>query len=493
MKNEMLRMEHICKASTIGVDVLYNVNLNLYKGEILGLLGLDGSGKITLVKILMGLYPKDKGIIYLDEKVVSINSRDDSRKLGIFCIHQNLKLIPNLTVAENIFAIRNSRPRRITFNRRAVYQQAQRLLDALGLDMPPDMAAGELSTGQQHLVEIAKAVSENAKLIIMDDVADSYTPRDFEKLKQVLCDLRDQGMSVIYGNRKLDDMLDIADRITVLREGTTVQTLYRGEYTKEKLVDLLVGHEFADSFIKSTPIIGEEILQVDHLYTDGMLKDINFNLRRGEVLGLMDIENAISTELVEVLVGARAIRSGSVWINGKRVRFKNLRDAMNHGIGLIPENGVDSVFPNMSISDNLAFLIYKKISNAVCCVNSRLQRFAVKEYINALDIANLDGNVLAESLDKDSRLKVLMYRWLMMKPVVLIMVRPSTRLDLVSRKTLYSLVDNASREGVAIILVSSDLYEVWALCDRTIVIRDGKIGGEYSKDDIQRLDVYDLY
>jgi ribose transport system ATP-binding protein len=485
-------MERVAK-SIEGVDALHNINLTLHQGEILGVLGLHGSGKSTVVELLAGDLAADQGKISVNEEPVAIRSKSDALALGIHCVRTNTILVPSFTIAENIFVIRENRSGKAIIDFREISRQTRALLKAVGMERTPDTVAGTLSSLETHLVEIAKAINEGVRILVMDDVSDDYSPKEFEILKNLLRSLCHRGIGVLFASRRLEVALELSDRITVLRDGTTIRTLHRDEFSKQKLVKLLIGRTFDETFSKTTATIGSEVLKVENFSTDGMFSDIHFVLHRGEVLSLVDLEGNISNELVQALLGERKTNQGSVWLCQKKVSLKNYRDAVKRGIGLIPENWASMLFTNLSLSDNLSFLIFQKMSGGLFTLNSRLPKFVMQNFFQTFfsrdqpfDPCNI------KDLSQTERLKILMYRWLLRKPHVLIMVKPSLRIDLVARHHLYNNMEILSKEGIAILLIATDLSEAAAISDRTIVVQNGKLEGEYSYREIQELTLEDV-
>jgi ribose transport system ATP-binding protein len=374
-----------------------------------------------------------------------------------------------------------------------IYRQARALLASLGIDLAPDTIAGTLSSLDTHLVEIAKAIHHGASAIVMDDVTDDYSPRDFEKIQEFLHARCLEGVSFLFTTRRVEAAMALCDRITILRNGTTVRTLHRDEFSRQKLVNLLIGHSYEESFNKSPAHPGAEVLRVEQLSNGSLLRGVDLCLHAGEVLSLLDIDGGLSSQLVQVLTGEQKVIAGAIYLAGRKTHLKNYRDAVRQGIGLVPETWSTHFFANLSLADNLAFLVYRKMSPGLMLVNPHLLKFAHQNFDEAfnpqgqpLNIANLKEVGHAE------RLKILMYRWMIRRPLALIINKPSLHIDLVVRQCLYRLIEALSKEGIGILLVATDLAEAAAISDRTIVIQNGAVHGEYSYRQVQEISLEDV-
>jgi ribose transport system ATP-binding protein len=487
MKKEILRMEHISKRF-FGVKALDNVKLNLFESEILGLTGLNGSGKTVLVKILSGIYPLDEGAIYLEDHEVSINLSSAAHKYGIFYIGQDSMLVPGLSIKENIFTVRNYSGK-FLLDKKNMYAQTKEILGLFGLDIDPNTLVGQLSFAQRHLILICKAISLNSRIIIFDSITGAYSEKDlcvFRDITGVLCRL---GISAIYVNNRLDEILNMADRITILKNGRSVRTLYQDEYSREKVTGILAGYEFIDNYQKSKTCIGEEILRVEGLSSRGILTDIHFSLKRGEILGIAGMDEFVRNELENTLFGIHNNPKTSYFIMGSKVRIRSPKDAIKYGIGLIPEHAVHrGLFFNMTISKNVTFIIENKLKNKMGIIHSRLSRYLSKMGLNKLGLINA-GSLRTGNLSDIYKLQLVLQKWILMKPKVLILVNPTYGIDMVAKKEVYTVMDEVSRDGAAIILISSDLSELIQMSDRIIILKKGQIQGEIPKEEILKGDV----
>lgn len=493
MKSELLRMEHICKAS-LGIDVLDDFKLNVFKGEILILIGLSGSGKTMLANILAGRESMDSGSIYFAEQKVVIGSKSISKKLGIYCLHNKSSLVPQLSVAENIFVIKNNSLRKILLNKKAIDNQTKLLLSEIGLDISPDTPAGSLTLAQQHLVEYAKAMASGAKLIVVEDFTGSYTAREIEKLKQVTLHFKNAGISFLIETHRTVEIFEVADRISIMRDGKNVKTLYRDEFNKDYVFNLLVGREFTRRYERISKRTEKEILRVQELTSPELLNKISFNLYQGEILGILDMENKSNMKLADILTGFSQAFSGEIYLDGVRTEIKDLEQAIKYGIGLIPQDGINSqLLQNMSFPDNLSFLLLKKLKKWLLYINQNLVDCLGEEFRAELGIGENQDKIELENFDLYTRLKILFMKWILYKPKVLICIKPCSIADIVMKEIIYSMLDKATERGIAVILISSDLAEVSAICDRVIVLADEKVKVQFAKNDIPKLAIKDLY
>lgn len=493
MKSEILRMEHISKGSA-DIKILNDFKLNIYKGEILGLTGLSGTGKTTISNILSGLEKADEGKIYFNENMIQINERINQNNYGVFCIYHNMKLVPKLSVAENIFVIRKNSFTKIILNNKAIINQTILLLKEVDLTISPDTKSENLSIAEQHLVELAKAIVERANLIIIDDIIDSYTLREKKKFKEVIKKLKNKGMSFLIQSHKGEELFDIADRIVVLRDGRNIKTLYRGEYNKEKILSLLLGKDFIEQARNLNKKKEFQVLNVENLYSEKLLNNVSFKTYKGEILGILDMENKGNIEISDILMGKKKYSSGSIFLNGEKIQMNNIRQAIKNGIGFILKDSINNgIFLNMNISDNLVFLKYKNMSNRFLKLNKKVNKFLFREYKEELDINNEYKDINVKAIDIYTLQKIIFTKWIIKKPYLLIIINPYFMADIVTKEIVNSYLDKITINGTSVIIISSDLSEVSSICDRILVLSDGEKRGEYSSEDIPNLNITDLY
>lgn len=493
MREEILRMEHVFKSFS-DINVLSDFKLNIYKGEILGLLGLKHTGKTLVANIIAGIETIDSGFIYFEEEEIDNYLERKSRELGIFYVHNQLQIIPQLSIAENIFVIRDDNLNGLILNKKSIYTMTEKVLSKVELDILPDTKVEKLTKAQQDLVEIAKAVAENAKLIIIDDIIDSYTPLEMKTLKKVIYNLKKQGVSFLFISYKPEALLGFVDRIIILRNGKNIKTLYKEQFDIKLIYSLMLGYKFIENPKKNNNSkTGREILRVENLNT-GVLTDISFKLRKSEVLGIFDIDNKSNLEIANVLYGCSSIFSGSIYIDKNEIEIKNINEAIKFGIGMIPREGINSaLIMNMNFLDNLVFLIMKKISNKITVLNKRMLKYIKNKYINELEIDIKDKDRSIDFLDIYTNQRILFHRWLLLKPKILIFINPTDNVDLISKEIFLDFLDKFLKKGVSIIIISSNLSEVSSLCNRLILLKDKKIVSEYTQENVEDLNMDDFY
>lgn len=475
----LLKMDNISKSFS-GVQVLNRVKLELAAGEVLGLLGENGAGKSTLMKILGGIVKKDSGDIWISGKIVDIDNPVAAAQQGISIIHQELVLVPELTVAENVFLGRLPRGF-IRWNE--VYRKAQDLFDELGIDINPKTPVGELPIASQQMVEIARAISKNAKIIVMDEPTSSLTEKETNILFGMIEKLKQRKVGIIYISHRLEEIFSICDRITVLRDGEFVGNKARSEVTEDDVVRMMVGRDLSSFYVKEDHDMGKVALQVKGLTKTGVFKDISFEVKEGEVLGISGLLGAGRSEVARALVGIDRFDSGEIQLFGKTLKIRKPIDAVEAGIVYIPEDRKkQGLFLQRSVEENLTVPIIKSLSkfNIISkkreyqVVNGLLEKFAIRTSNPKIAIRNLSGG---------NQQKVLLSRWLKSPPKVLILDEPTRGVDVGAKAEIYTFINDLAKRGMAIILISSDLPEVLTVSDRILVMREGTISGEVLRDE----------
>lgn len=486
MREEILRMEHINKR--VGdLYILKDFKLNIFKGEIVGIAGLSGTGKTTITNILSGFDKNYEGKIYFNDIDIRENYRffKDS---SIFCVHHNIRLVPKLSIAENIFVIRKNSYKKITLNKEAINKETIEILKEVDLNISPETKAEELSLFQQHLIVLSKALVERASLIIIDDIADFYTLREKNKFYGIIQKLNKRGISFIFQSHKGGDLFPIADRIIVLRDGSNIKTLYKGEYDKDRILSLMLGKEFINRNIKEDRKIGEEILRFTNVSIYDSLKDINFKLCQGEILGILDIENKSNNYIRDILIGENKITSGSIFLNGEKIQIKNIRNGIKKGIGYIPKDKIkNGIFINMSYYENLIFLRYKDMDNFFFKINNRILKYIKKEYGEKLEIDDTNYHNL-RYFNVYMINKIVFNKWIIKNPKLLIIDSPYTMADIIDKEIADEYIEKISRMKIPIIIISSDIGEAFSVCSRILVFKSGSIKKEYSNEEILEKD-----
>ena len=482
MEPPILRMEGIEK-SFPGEKALRGVDLSVQRGEVHALLGENGAGKSTLMKILAGAYRKDAGTIYIDSSKVEFNDPKHARELGIAIIYQELSILPHLSVAENIFLGRIPRRQRypwlIDWNK--CYERARELLDRLGLNIDPRIPASRLKVAEQQMVEIAKALSHNANLVVMDEPTTSLTTREVDTLFTTIRLLREHRVSVIYISHRLVEVKEMCDRATVLRDGKTIGTVRIEETGERDWVRMMVGRDLDQIFPKTHVKRGKETLRVSNL-TSRKLKKVSFSAYEGEILGIAGLVGAGRTTLARAVFGAEPVVSGTIEIDGQQVAMRKPSNAIQTGVALVPEDrkGQGVVLP-MAIRENITLANLNGVSLAGQ-LNLAAERRVAKEYVKGLRIATPSINQETVNLSGGNQQKVVLAKWLYSASRVLIVDEPTRGIDVGAKAEIYTLLHELIEKGTTILMISSELPELIGMSDRILVMHEGRIAGELSRD-----------
>lgn len=471
---QLLEVRGISK-SFPGVKALQNVSLDVKKGEVLSLMGENGAGKSTLIKILAGVYSKDQGDIIFQKENVEITSTLASQKLGISVIFQELNLLKNLSVAENIFVGREHR-RNIWFDKRKTREEARKLMEEVGLYCSPDTRVGELSLSQQQMVEVAKALSLQAKLIIMDEPTSSLTERETETLFGIIEKLRRNGISIIFVSHKMKEVSRISDRVHILRDGAYVGCLEKGNISDDQIIQLMVGRRLEAIFEKQEVQIAETVLEVQALNTN-MLKDISFHVRKGEILGFAGLVGAGRTEVLRAVFGIDPIQSGRILFEGNEVKISSPGDAIVLGMGFVPEDRKhQGLILDMSVKKNVSLPGLHSLQQFGFIQRAMELRLA-EEYIAKLRIKTPHAEQPVVHLSGGNQQKVVLSKWLARSPKLLILDEPTRGIDIGAKKEIYTIMNELAASGVAIIMISSELPEILGMSDRIVVMNEGRVKG----------------
>jgi ribose transport system ATP-binding protein len=475
-----LRMQGISK-SFPGVQALKSVDFSVVRGEIHALVGENGAGKSTLMKILTGALLGDEGQISLGHQVVQIKSPGDAQQLGISMIHQELSLIPYLTVGQNIFLGREPRARLGAFiDWPELYSQAQVLLDQLNVNVDSQASVQDLSIAQRQMVEVAKALSFNADLIAMDEPTSSLTDRETEVLFQVMRSFKERGISIIFISHRLEEVFAIADRITVLRDGETIGTADVSELDVDQVVRMMVGRELGELYPKDDIERKGVVLEASGLADGRELRPVDVALQSGEILGIAGLAGAGRTALAETLFGVRTAVKGQIKIGGKLTRIQHPGQAIRLGIGFVPEDRkLQGLFLNMAVSENVVISALPEVSRYSFINFSQADKLA-REFVDKLKIRTPSLKQRIRNLSGGNQQKVIIARWLTLKPKILILDEPTRGIDVATKAEIHALMNQLAKEGVAVMMVSSDLPEVLGVSDRILVMRAGKIVAEFS-------------
>ena len=479
-ESDILLMENISK-SFPGVQALSEVNLAVRKGTIHALMGENGAGKSTLMKILDGIYTPDSGQITFQGQPVTIDTTHKALKLGISMIHQELSPIPYMTVAENIFLGREPLGRFGMIDKRKLNADTRTLLNRLDIDIDPATLMKDLSVANTQMVEIAKAISYDSTLIIMDEPTSAITEREVAHLFSMIRSLKAKGVTIIYITHKMDEVFQIADDISVLRDGRHVATVPATQTNKVRLITMMVGRELTEMFPKEVAPIGEVVLSVRHLTRAGLVEDVSFDLRRGEILGIAGLMGAGRTTVIESIFGIHKIDSGEIIIKGKKAPINSPADAIRNGLALLTEDrkltGIMGVLP---VRDNMMIASLPNYEKRGF-LDRRLIESTYKQEKGRLDIKSPSMHQLIKLLSGGNQQKVLVSRWLLTSPDILILDEPTRGIDVGAKAEIHRLMSKLAKEGKAIIMISSELPEILGMSDRILVMHEGRVGGTFER------------
>jgi ribose transport system ATP-binding protein len=481
--NDFLRMEGISK-SFPGVQALQEVNFEVTRGEIHALVGENGAGKSTLMKVLTGALHLDEGRIILRGEPVEIHSPSDSQELGISMIHQELSLIPYLNVGKNVYLGREPRRRIPGFiDWKKLYSQTQELLGQLNLDVRARAEAQDLSIAQQQMVEVAKALSIEADLIAMDEPTSSLTDRETEVLFDVMRKLKDQGVAIIFITHRLEEVFEVSDRITVLRDGRHIATAPTAELNHNQVVQLMVGRELDNMYPYSETKERGVALQADDLADGQELHGVSLELQGGQILGVAGLVGAGRTALAETLFGLRQATAGEIHIDGQVVKLHSAKQAIEHGLGFVPEDRkLQGLFLNMAVRENITMSSTSLVSN-FGFVNTNKANKLADEYVDKLDIRTPSLRQRIRNLSGGNQQKVIIARWLTLKPRVLILDEPTRGVDVGAKAEIHGLMRQLAEDGVAVLMISSELPEIIGVSDRILVMHEGRVTGRFERDE----------
>ena len=475
-----------------GVVALSDVSLSVGRGEVHALLGENGAGKSTLLKILSGAQQPDEGTIVFDGKTLRIASPLAAQEMGIVTIYQEFNLVPHLTVAENVFIGRE--PKRGPFiDWRKMARDTRALLDRIGLRLEPNRTVRTLSVAEQQMVEIARALSMRSRVIIMDEPTSALSENEVGKLLDIVRDLRREGLSIIFVTHRLDEVMAVCDRYTVLRDGQNAGAGAIADVTIDDIIRLMVGRDVEALFATRTDEHdeGEEALRVEHLSRHGdgrdphavVLDDISFTARKGEILGIAGLVGAGRTELARAIFGADPIDEGKIFIDGKQVRIRGPHNAIKLGIGLAPEDRKQqALFLALAIKANISMATLDRLSKGIF-VSEKAELAQVEEFRKALNIRMASPDQRVVLLSGGNQQKVVLARWLALRPRILIVDEPTRGIDVAAKAEVHQLLYDMARSGIAVIAISSELPEILTISDRILTMRAGQITGELNRSD----------
>ena len=475
MEKYLLELSGISK-SFPGVKALDDVGFNLKAGEVHALLGENGAGKSTLMKIISGIYQRDSGSYRLEGREIDELTPKKAQELGIAIIHQELNMCTDLTVAENMFLGRESHARGV-IRQREMDRQAAEILKTLKIDIDPRTVVKKLPVSKQQMVEIAKALSTNARILIMDEPTSALTDREIAELFRIVRDLRDHGCAIVYISHRLDELKEITDRVSIFRDGRYVATRNFDETTLDEIIAMMVGREIKEKFPHVPVAKGEKILEVSHL-DSGMVKDVSFDLYAGEIIGLSGLMGAGRTELVRAIFGADPIENGTIKLDGEVIHVRHPLDAIEHGIVLDPEDRKkQGLCTELSIRENVGLANLDRICNRWGVVRSGVEKELTRRAIKDLRIKTPSGEQTAKNLSGGNQQKVVLGKWLVRDARVVIFDEPTRGIDVASKVEIYSIMNDLKSRGIGVLFVSSEMPEVMGMSDRILVMCNGRITG----------------
>lgn len=477
----ILEMRGICK-SFPGVRALHQVDLSVQRGEIHAIVGENGAGKSTLMKIASGAYSMDVGEIFFKNKAVEIRNPLDAQDLGIAIIYQDFSLAPHLSAGANIFIGREPQSAIPgTINRRKIHEDSKHLFEQLGVDINPRQEVRQLSVCQQQITEIARALSMASSLLIMDEPTSALPEGEVRVLFEVIRRLKGEGVTILYISHNLDEVFEIADQVTILRDGIRINTLPTAEVTREEVVHMMVGHDVERTSARMDIAYGDEILRLEGLSHEPVLHDISFTLRRGEILGIAGLLGSGRTELLRCIFGADRMTAGVIHIDGTRTEIRQAINGVRAGIGFVPEDRKQQgLFLGLAVRENISAATLRDLASMGVVVRHREHQL-VDNYIDSLDIKVSGQEQRVLNVSGGNQQKIVLARWLALNPKVLLLDDPTRGIDVGARAATHLIIKNLADQGVGVVFVSSELTEVLEISDRILVLANGRLTGEFPR------------
>lgn len=474
-------------------QVLKNAGFLLRDGEVHALMGENGAGKSTLMKILTGVYTRDAGTVIVDGKEVEYHNPQEAEKAGIVFIYQELNVMFDLTVEENLFMGKEITKGFGICDKKAMRKKAKEVLDMMGVDINPAAVMSELSVGQQQMIEICKALMVDAKVIIMDEPTAALTQSETDALFKVIHSLRKKGVSMVYISHRMEEIFELCDRITVLRDGSYIGTEQIKDIDMNDIVKMMIGREIGERFPARNVELGSEVLKVEKLTSPGVFHDVSFSVRAGEVLGVSGLMGAGRTEIMQAIFGNLPLTGGKIYINGKETVIKNPEAAMKAGIGFITEDRkTEGLMLEKSIEENISLANLGKVSGKNHVLSNSAEDALVKKGIEEFHIRCFGPSHECGNLSGGNQQKVVLAKWIYTEPKILILDEPTRGVDIGAKKEIYSVINEMAAKGVAVIMVSSELPEVLGMSDRVMVVREGEVRGIINKEEANQENVMTL-
>jgi rhamnose transport system ATP-binding protein len=485
----ILELEGISKRFP-GVQALTDAHFDVRAGEVHALLGENGAGKSTLIKIISGVHKPDTGEMRINGQRVSFNTPREAQAMGIATIYQELSLYPELSVAENIFMGHAPRGFLGAVDWRTMRRKAQEILDSLEIyDLDVDSKVGSLTVGKRQRVEIAKALSLNARILIMDEPTAALTEADVQRLFGIVRLLRERGVGIIYISHRMEEVFTLTDRVTVLRDGHYVGTKPVQDVSSDELIEMMVGRTIENLFPKLDTKIGQPVLEVRNLWNKPLCRDVSFTVRAGEIVGLAGLVGSGRSELAQTIFGFTPAQSGEILLNGDPIRVRTPADAMKHGIAYVPEDrGTQGLIREMRIRENVSLAVLKTLTQSGF-IDNRQERDLANKAIQQLSIRAYSAEQAVNKLSGGNQQKVVVSKWLASNPKLLIMDEPTRGVDVGAKSEIHRLISELAAQGLAILMISSELPEVLGMSDRVLVMREGRIVAEFDRKDATQQNV----
>jgi ribose transport system ATP-binding protein len=463
-----------------GVKALDNVSFNLKAGEVLALLGENGAGKSTLMKVLSGVYTKDSGLIKVFGEIVEGLTPKKAQDLGIAIIHQELNMCSHLSVAENIFLGREI-VRNGILAQNEMNAEAKKILDSLSLDIDPETIVGTLPVSKQQMVEIAKALSTNAKILIMDEPTSALTAKEIEELFKIIRKLRDEGRGIVYISHRLEELRYIVDRVTILRDGQFIKTMDFKDTDMREIISLMVGRDIKEKYPRIECNVRKKIFEVKNLNAGRMVRNINLELYEGEIVGIAGLMGAGRTETSRAIFGADPKDSGEIWLHGRKVTINSPADAIREGIVVVPEDRKKyGLCTKLSIKNNISLPNLNRLIMFLGYINKKQENIMAQTAVDSLKIKLASADANADSLSGGNQQKVVVGKWLANNSKIIIFDEPTRGIDVAAKVEIYNIMNQLKRQGIGVLFISSELPEILGISDRIIVMCDGRITGEMS-------------
>ncbi|NLC39927.1 MAG: sugar ABC transporter ATP-binding protein [Clostridiaceae bacterium] len=482
-KDYVLSLKGITKRFP-GVTALDNVSVDIERGTIHGLIGENGAGKSTLIKILGGIYHPDSGLIEQDGNKCKFTTPIEARRAGVSVVHQEIKLSETLTVAENMFLGNLMLKGRQLVDWKGMRQRAKDIVEDLGMDIDVNETVESLSVAKKQVVAIMQAINNESKILIMDEPSAVLTERELDTMFRIVKDLREKGITIIYISHRLDEVFELCDNVTVLRDGLHIDTLPVADVDKQKLVEMMVGREMGQEYPKETAPIGDTVLEVKNLKRGNVLKDISFKVKSGEVFGISGLVGAGRTELARAILGIDSIDSGEIYVRGQKIHYHSFKNAIKEGLGLIPEDRkLQGIVQIMSVKKNTVLANLDRVSRRGV-INGKLEEEYSKEYVDKLRVATPSLDTEVQYLSGGNQQKVVIAKWLFRESEILFLDEPTRGIDVGAKVEIYRLINQMVSEGKTVIMISSEMQELIGMCDRIMVMHEGKKMGEMDRDEV---------